>query len=196
MRVGQNLQTKAGIFLCVASIMALVFATCFLLGRGLHPATVRAAVDPPLLRTVSTTGPAITDLAENPDAKAFSYLTKESKEAMSQPAQPRPSQVSSTSSSEIFHVAIFRFRKDHLNDAMTAFRALASSTRQEPGSVSYNIYRGSDDEQTFYVVEHWASPEALAAHEHSEVFIHYGQGMLTRYATLHDTVTARAFDVR
>jgi quinol monooxygenase YgiN len=95
----------------------------------------------------------------------------------------------------IFHVAIFRFAKEHVNDAMAAFRALASASRRELGNLGYDIYRGIDDNQEFYIVEHWASPAALAAHERSEAFIHFGQSMLGRYATLHDTVTARAFDV-
>ncbi|MGA8556575.1 MAG: putative quinol monooxygenase [Candidatus Acidiferrales bacterium] len=96
---------------------------------------------------------------------------------------------------EIFHVAIFRFVKEHINDAMAAFRALASASRQESGNLGYDIYRGIDDDLEFYVVEHWASPAALAAHERTEAFIHFGQGALVKYATLHDTVTAHAFDV-
>lgn len=44
-------------------------------------------------------------------------------------------------------------------------------------------------------VEHWASPAALAAHQRTEPFIHFGQGVLVKYATLHDTVTAHPFDV-
>ena len=95
---------------------------------------------------------------------------------------------------DIFHVAIFRFDKEHLDDAIAAFRTMASATRQQPGNIAYDLYRGIDDDQEFYIVEHWASPAALAAHERSEVFIHYGQGLLTKYATLHDTVTARAFE--
>ena len=35
------------------------------------------------------------------------------------------SQASATGSKEIFHVAIFRFAKEHVNDAMAAFHALA-----------------------------------------------------------------------
>ena len=66
---------------------------------------------------------------------------------------------------DIFHVAIFRFAKENVNDAMAAFRALATASRREPGNLSYDIYRGIDDDQEFYVVEHWASPAALAAHE-------------------------------
>jgi quinol monooxygenase YgiN len=117
-------------------------------------------------------------------------------------AQPMTNATNSTASSqgsaaaagdnEIFHVAIFRFPKEHVNDAMAALCVLASASRGISGNLGYNIYRGIDDDQEFYIVEHWASPAALAAHERSEAFIHFG-GLLVRYATLHDTV--RAFDV-
>lgn len=96
---------------------------------------------------------------------------------------------------DIFHVAIFRFPKERLNEAIAAFRELASTSRRDPGNLGYNIYCGTDDDQAFYVVEHWASPASLAAHERTEAFIHFGQGVLVRYATLHDAVTARAFDI-
>jgi quinol monooxygenase YgiN len=95
---------------------------------------------------------------------------------------------------EIFHVAIFRFAKEHIADAVAAFRAMASATRQEPGNLAYDIFHGIDDDQEFYIVEHWASPAALAAHERTDAFIRFGQGVLAKYATLHDTVTARAFE--
>jgi quinol monooxygenase YgiN len=78
---------------------------------------------------------------------------------------------------------------------MAAFRALATAARREPGNLSYNIYRGIDDEQEFYVVEHWVSPAALASHERTEAFIRFGRELLVRHATLHDTVTGRPFDV-
>jgi quinol monooxygenase YgiN len=106
-----------------------------------------------------------------------------------------PRSKATTGGDEIFHVAIFRFAKEHLNDAMAAFRELASATRRESGNLQYDIYRGINDDQEFYVVEHWASPAALAAHERTEAFIHFGQGVLVKYATLHDTVTARPFAV-
>ena len=93
---------------------------------------------------------------------------------------------------DIFHVAIFRFAKENINDAMAAFRALASASRQASGNRSYDIYRGIDDDQD--VVEHWASMAALAEHERTEAFIHFGQEVLVRHATLHDTVTARPFE--
>src|ERR1700685_1571558 len=94
---------------------------------------------------------------------------------------------------DIFHAAIFRFAKENLDEAMAAFRAITSATRQEPGNIAYDIYRGIDDDLEFYIVEHWASPAALAAHERTAAFIHYGREVLVPRATLHDTVTGRPF---
>jgi quinol monooxygenase YgiN len=97
--------------------------------------------------------------------------------------------------SEVFHVAIFRFIKEHVNDAMAAFHTLGEASRRESGCLRYDIYRGTDDDREFYVVEHWASREALAAHEHTEAFINLGQGVLAKHAMLHEAVTGRPFDV-
>lgn len=103
------------------------------------------------------------------------------------------SQASAASGDDIYHVAIFRFAKENIDDAMAAFRALASAARQESGNLSYDIYHGIDDDLEFYIVEHWASAAALAAHERTEAFIHLGQGVLASRATLHDAVTGRPF---
>jgi quinol monooxygenase YgiN len=95
----------------------------------------------------------------------------------------------------IAHVAIFRFERAHLDAAINAFRTLAAASRRESGNRTYDVFRGIDDPQEFFIVERWASQAALAAHEQSEAFIKYGMGVLVRYATLHDTLTASAFDV-
>jgi quinol monooxygenase YgiN len=89
-----------------------------------------------------------------------------------------PSQSAAAGGDDIFHVAIFRFAKESVDDAMTAFRALASASRQESGNRGCDIYRGIDDDPEFCVVEHWASPVAQAAHERTEAFINFGQGVL------------------
>ena len=102
------------------------------------------------------------------------------------------SQAHAAGGEDIFHVAIFRSGKEYVNDAIAAFRALAAAARKESGNLSYDLFRGIDDDQEFYVVEHWASLAALATHERTEAFIHYGQE-LVRHATLHDTCTARPF---
>lgn len=190
MRFARNLQRSTGIGLYLPSIMTVVFAISFFLAiaRGVHSSTVHAA-------TLREHDPV--QLAVNQRAQVPFYLhAAKSAEAITQPpTEIAPSQ-GTTATNDLFHVAIFRFPTNHINGAMAAFRALASATRREPGNLSYDIYRGINDDQEFYIVEHWASPAALAAHEHTETFIHYGQGMLVKFATLHDTVTARPFDVR
>jgi quinol monooxygenase YgiN len=99
------------------------------------------------------------------------------------------------SGDEIFHVAIFRFAKEHVDDAMAAFRALAPASRKDSENLRYDVYRGTDDDLEFYIAEHWASQAALAAHERTEAFVRFGQGVLMKHATLHEAVTARPFDV-
>jgi quinol monooxygenase YgiN len=134
--------------------------------------------------------PALFNAAENASAREMPRLS-----SLITTAAAAATQASAAGGSDIFHVAIFRFPKEHVNDAVAAFRELASASRRDPGNLGYNIYRGTDDGQEFYVVEHWATPEALAAHQRTEAFIHLGQGVLVKYAVLHDTATARPFDV-
>jgi quinol monooxygenase YgiN len=71
-----------------------------------------------------------------------------------------PAVAQNTNAEPIFHVAIFRFDRAHLDTAMQAFHALAAATRREPGNLGYDTYRGIDDPQAFYVVERWASRNA------------------------------------
>jgi len=69
------------------------------------------------------------------------------------------------SGDEIFHVAIFRFAKEHVDDAMAAFRAIAPASRKDSGNLRYDVYRGTDDDLEFYIAEHWASQAAGSADE-------------------------------
>jgi quinol monooxygenase YgiN len=94
----------------------------------------------------------------------------------------------------VSHVAIFRFDRAHLDAAIEAFHALAAASRRHPGNLAYDVYQGTADPLAFYVAERWASQSALDAHGQTEAFLKYGAGVLVRYATLHDTLTAHAFD--
>jgi quinol monooxygenase YgiN len=106
-----------------------------------------------------------------------------------------PAAAQNASTQAISHVAIFRFDRADIDTAMRAFQALATASRRDAGNLTYDIYRGTDDPQEFYVVERWASQSALDAHQRGEAFLKYGVGVLTRHATLHVAVTASAFDV-
>jgi quinol monooxygenase YgiN len=89
----------------------------------------------------------------------------------------------------------FALRRAHQRCRGDVSRARHFVPARSPGNLRYDVYRSIDDDQEFYVVEQWASPKALAAHGRTEAFIRYGQGVLVKYATLHDTVTARPFEV-
>jgi quinol monooxygenase YgiN len=163
-------------FLFVCALLA-----CSALAQNARTDTTGGAV-PPLVdasepRSTSEMGPPINILTLTAAAAASSQAS------------------AAAGGNDIFHVAIFRFGKEHVDAAMAAFRALATASRRESGNLSYNIYRGTDDEQEFYVVEHWVSPAALAAHERTEAFIRFGRELLMRQATLHEAVTGRPFDV-
>jgi len=96
---------------------------------------------------------------------------------------------------DVYHVALFRIPKEHLKEATSAFREMAVAARRERGAIQYDVFRGLKSEQDFYIVEHWASPAALEAHEHTQAFLRLGKGVLEKYATVHEALTAQAFDV-
>jgi len=58
------------------------------------------------------------------------------------PQRPHPRKGCLSWRQQIFDVAIFRFVKEHVNDAMAAFRTLASASRGESGNLGYDIYNG------------------------------------------------------
>jgi quinol monooxygenase YgiN len=97
---------------------------------------------------------------------------------------------------EVAHVAILRFNPEHLDEAMQALHALAAAARRERGNLAYDVWQGVGDAPSFFSTERWASAAALAAHERTEGCERFGRNVLGRYATRHDTVTARAFDAR
>lgn len=83
------------------------------------------------------------------------FGTKRRRKRLSQhTTKTASSQASAAGGNDIFHVAVFRFAKEHVSYAVEAFRALASASRQESGNLRYDIYRGIEDDQVFYVVEH------------------------------------------
>jgi hypothetical protein len=88
---------------------------------------------------------------------------------------------------------LFRFAKEHVNDAMAACRERASATRRESANLRYEIYRGIDDDQEFYARGALGLRGCSGRARTDRAFIRFGQGLLAKHATLHDTVTARPF---
>jgi hypothetical protein len=72
---------------------------------------------------------------------------------------------------------------------LTLTAAAAASSQASAAAGGNDIFHVE-----FYVVEHWVSSAALAAHERTEAFIRFGRELVS-HATLHDTVTRRPLDV-
>ena len=90
--------------------------------------------------------------------------------------RPHPLMWSAASvANELFHVVIFRFAKEHVNDATAGFRPLASHPGKSQDVSVTSIHRGIDDDEEFMLVEHWASQAARRrTGGRTEAFTHFG----------------------
>jgi quinol monooxygenase YgiN len=93
------------------------------------------------------------------------------------------------SASAVWHTAVFHFAPAHWAVAVSAFREMRSASRTHPGNLSYEVFRSAEDPGSFFIVEHWASAAALAAHEQTRIFNAVGRNILNRYAEVHAAVT-------
>ncbi|OAR25738.1 antibiotic biosynthesis monooxygenase [Streptomyces sp. ERV7] len=62
----------------------------------------------------------------------------------------------------IIHIATLPGRG---GEQATAFEHLAPLVRAEEGCLQYDLHQVADDPDRFVLIERWASPEALAAHD-------------------------------
>ena len=58
----------------------------------------------------------------------------------------------------------YKARPGMREEALRAARICSEKTRCEIGNEDYTFYEGIDDEQRFFLFEHWESREALDAH--------------------------------
>lgn len=58
----------------------------------------------------------------------------------------------------------YKAKTDRREEALQAARICSEKTKRENGNVDYTFYSGIDDDQTFFLFEHWESREALDAH--------------------------------
>ena len=81
----------------------------------------------------------------------------------------------------------YRTKKGMREEALRAARICSQKTRTEPGNHDYTFYAGIDDEETFFLFEHWESRAALDAHlasEHLAAFRAALKGKLDRPADM------------
>lgn len=68
-------------------------------------------------------------------------------------------------------IAHHRIHPDQdLDEVLALYPRLAQATRQEPGNVSFDVYRHLEDDRTVVVLECYASRAAFAEHQETEHF--------------------------
>jgi len=59
---------------------------------------------------------------------------------------------------------------EDLDEVLALYPQLAEAARQEPGNVSFTVFRELDDERSLVIIERYASREAFAEHERTPHF--------------------------
>ena len=72
-------------------------------------------------------------------------------------------------------VALFRFKENHLFDAIELLKKLVIETRKEEGCLAYTLYESLEERNTFMMVENWQDQLAIENHNQSPLlqkFVH------------------------
>lgn len=61
-------------------------------------------------------------------------------------------------------VATLRARPEHRDEVKSLLMELVDPARDEPGCLYYDLYQNQSDPDLFYIIDGWASDEAVADH--------------------------------
>lgn len=79
--------------------------------------------------------------------------------------------------SEVRIVAEIEVRPDDLEGLRPAFKALVEGSRAEAGNRAYDLTQDLENPCRFFVIETWASAEAVAEHNASPHFLAFGKAV-------------------
>lgn len=78
--------------------------------------------------------------------------------------------------------AVFQTNEAKEQGFLEEIKSLIQASREESGNISYNLYKDTEKENTFTMVEVWKDMEAVAFHnasEHFTSFVAKAQNYLT-----------------
>ena len=76
---------------------------------------------------------------------------------------------------EIRIVAELEVMPEHREAMLPAFRAMVEASRAEPGNLAYDLTEDLENPCRFFILEAWASAEAIAEHNASAHFRAFGE---------------------
>jgi quinol monooxygenase YgiN len=74
----------------------------------------------------------------------------------------------------LVNAVVYTFPADKAEEAARVLRALRDASRAEPGCVTFDVSRGSDDANVFVLYEEWRDQAALDEHYQTEHFQKFG----------------------
>lgn len=75
-------------------------------------------------------------------------------------------------------IARYRTRPGTTEEILTAIGQLARASRREPGNISYEFFRGVEDERQIVILEAYRSSEDFDAHRITPHFLEIGIGRI------------------
>lgn len=69
--------------------------------------------------------------------------------------------------------ATLQAKPEHEEAVETALKSLVSATREEPGSIRYDLFVPMEGELAFYLIESYADEAAFESHRSSEHYLDY-----------------------
>jgi len=75
----------------------------------------------------------------------------------------------------LYIVALFQFKENHLMDALELLRKLVLETRKEEGCLQYDLVEDRETKGNFFIVELWESDEHHHQHNGSEHLMNFRQ---------------------
>jgi quinol monooxygenase YgiN len=94
--------------------------------------------------------------------------------------------------SEVQLIARYTVTEGKQDEVLDLLPRLIEATRQEPGNLSYRVYRELGDSRGIVLLERYASREALAAHRETA---HFKELVLNRIVPLLDERTVEEYEV-
>ncbi|WP_163946387.1 putative quinol monooxygenase [Paenibacillus sp. SYP-B3998] len=69
--------------------------------------------------------------------------------------------------------AYIHVKEDALDDVLEQMKPLIATTTQEPGNISYSLYRDINHANVLIMVEEWKDEQAIAIHDESSHLLHF-----------------------